>query len=93
MNELIIRIDDRSKNNSHRLDELEKRQDNLDNLVSSVQVLAAKQDVIETDVKEIRSDVKHLSGKPGRRWDAIVDKLVWAVLAAFVAYMLAQLGL
>ena len=93
LKELIIRADDRSKSNSHRLDELEKRQDNLDNLVSSVKVLATKQDVMETDVKEIKADVKNLSQKPGKRWEAIVDKLIWAVLAAFVAFVLARVGL
>ena len=93
LKELVIRIDDRSKGNSHRLDELEKRQDNLDGIVSSVKVLATKQDAMDADVKEIKVDVKKLSTKPGKRWDAIVDKLVWAVLAAFVAYILAKFGL
>ena len=93
LKELIIRADDRSKSNSHRLDELEKRQDNLDNLVSSVKVLATKQDVMETDVKEIKADVKNLTQKPGKRWDAIVEKLIWAVLAAMVAFILARIGL
>ena len=93
LKELVIRIDDRSKGNSHRLDELEKRQDDLDGIVSSVKVLATKQDAMDADVKEIKVDVKKLSAKPGKRWDAIVDKLVWAVLAAFVAYILAKFGL
>lgn len=91
--ELLIRVDDRSKSNSHRLEELEKRQDNLDSLVSSVNVLATKQNVMEADVKEIKADVKNITAKPGKRWDSIVDKLIWAVLAAFAAYVLARIGL
>lgn len=31
--------------------------------------------------------------KPGRRWDAIVDKIIWAILAAVIAFVLAQVGL
>ena len=31
--------------------------------------------------------------KPGKRWDGIVEKAVWAVVAAVIAYMLARVGL
>ena len=31
--------------------------------------------------------------KPGKRWDAIVDKAIWAVLAAVIAFVLARSGL
>ena len=31
--------------------------------------------------------------KPGKRWDAIVDKAIWAVLAAVIAFVLAKIGL
>ena len=30
---------------------------------------------------------------PNRRWDAIVDKAIWAVLAAVIAFVLAKIGL
>ena len=31
--------------------------------------------------------------KPGKRLDAIVDKAIWAVLAAIIAFVLAKFGL
>ena len=31
--------------------------------------------------------------KPGKRWDALVDKTIWAVLAAVIAFVLAKIGL
>lgn len=30
---------------------------------------------------------------PKKRWDAIVDKVVWAVLAAVIAFLLGRVGL
>lgn len=90
--ERLSKVEERSKSNSHRLDEVEKRQDNLDDLVASVSVLATKQEHVETDVKEIKADVKLLTDKPGKRWDAIVDKIIWAVLAAIIGFSLAQFG-
>lgn len=89
----LTKVEERSKSNSHRLDEVERRQDDLDKLVSSVSVLAAKQEQVETDVKEMKADVKTLIGKPARRWDAMVDKVLWAVVAAVVAFVLGRVGL
>ncbi|MCI6256368.1 MAG: hypothetical protein MR648_07215 [Clostridiales bacterium] len=78
--------------NRHRLDAVEERQANLDKLVASVEVLATRQETVENDVREIKTDVKVLRDKPGKRWDSIVDKLIWAVLAAALGFVLAQVG-
>lgn len=86
-------LETRSKANEERLDLLEKRQDNLDELVGSVKVLALREERLESDVKEIKGDVKNLSEKPAKRWDTMVDKIMWAVLAAVVAFLLAKVGL
>lgn len=89
----VAEIEQRSKSNSHRLDKVEERQSNLDKLVASVEVLATRQETVETDVKEIKTDVKALTEKPAKRWDGIADKLIWAVLAAVLGFVLAQVGI
>ena len=68
----VVEIDQRSKSNTHRLDKVEERQDNLDKLVSSVSALANEQEHIKEDVTEIKTDVKSLTERPGKRWDSIV---------------------
>ena len=89
----LTEVEERSKSNTHRLDELEKRQDDLDELVSVVKVLAVREEAVENDVKEIKNDVKSIKDKPGQRWDSIVDKVIWAVLAAVIAFFLGRIGL
>lgn len=89
----LTEVEGRSKSNTHRLDELERRQDNLDDLVSTVKVLAVREEAVENDVKEIKNDVKSIKDKPGKRWDSIVDKAVWAILAAVLAFLLGKFGL
>ena len=89
----LTEVEERAKLNSHRLDEVEKRQDDLDELVSTVKVLAVREENVETDVKEIKSDVKSLTNKPAQRWDSMVEKVIWAIVAAVVGFMLAQIGL
>lgn len=89
----LTEVEERSKSNTHRLDEVEKRQDNLDKLVATVEVLAVKESNVENDVKEIKSDVKSLTSKPGQKWDSLVDKIILTIAAAVVGFLLAQMGL
>ena len=86
-------VEDRSRSNSHRIDDIEKRQDNLDDLVSTVKVLAVREENVESDVKEIKSDVKTLTDKPGKRWEQIVSTIITVVVSAFVGFILAKYGL
>ena len=68
-------------------------QDYLDSIAASVTALATEQDYIKTDVKEIKSDVKSLTAKPGKRWEGIVDKIIYVVVGALVAWALSHFGL
>lgn len=84
----IALIDARSKSNTHRIDELQEHQTALDKLATSVEVLATKQETVEGDVKEIKEDVKTMTGKAGKRWEALIDKLIAALAGAFIAWLL-----
>lgn len=88
----LTAVEDRTASNTHRLDEMEKRQDNLDDLVTTVKVLAVREEAVENDVKEIKSDVKSLTEKPGKRWDGLVDKIILTTAAAVVGFFLAHFG-
>lgn len=89
----LTEVEARSKSNEHRLDDVEKRQDNLDELVSTVKVLAVREETVESDVKEIKNDVKNLTGKSGQRWDSLVEKVLTMIVAAVVGFIIAQIGL
>ena len=88
----LTAVENRSKSNEHRLDEVEKRQDSLDELVGTVKVLANREETVETDVKEIKGDVKTLTIKPAKRWDSLVDKIILTIAAAIVGFILAKFG-
>lgn len=89
----LTAVEDRSKANQHRLDEMEKRQDDLEELTSTVKVLAVREENVENDVKEIKNDVKTLTGKPAQRWEKVVETIVTIVVSAFVGFLLAKFGL
>lgn len=89
----LTEVEERSKSNTHRLDEMERRQNDLDELVGTVKVLAVREETVEKDVKEIKSDVKNLSGKSGQRWDNLINQIITIVAAAVVGFVLAKIGL
>lgn len=71
---------------------MEKRQDNLDELVGTVKVLADREERVEDDVKEIKSDVKSLTDKPAKKWDNLVNQVISILVAGIVGFILAKLG-
>lgn len=89
----LTEVESMAKANRGRLEDVEKRQTDLESLATSVATLATREERVEKDVKEIKADVKTLTDKPGKRWDAIADKIVWALLAAVITYILSRVGL
>lgn len=89
----LTEVESRSKSNTKRLDDVEKRQDKLDDLVGSVRLLADREKRVEDDVGEIKNDVKELKAKPGKRWDGLVDKVIMTIVGAVVGFLLARIGL
>ena len=89
----IVEIDQRSKSNTHRIDDLEADNKALHQLATSVEVLATKQEAIEANVSEIKDDVKSLKAIPGGKWEALVKTILTALAGGLVAYALFRLGL
>ena len=92
MHAMVHDADQRSKSNTHRLDKMEERQDNLDKLVTSVSVMAEKQDRMETDIGEIKTDVRTMAQKPAKRWESVVDKVLMVLVGAIATYAALKLG-
>lgn len=89
----IARIDARCRSNSRRIHELESSQQAVRELALSVRAMATEQSNIKEDLGEVKNDVKLLTQKAGRRWDALVEKAVWLAAGALISFALAQIGL
>lgn len=90
---LLTRHNGEIKRHEGRIRDLERRQGDLDKLAGSLSAVAQKQADMDTDLKEIKKDVRILAEKPGRRWETVAEKLIAAVAGALAAYVLVQLGL
>ncbi len=86
-------VEERSKGNSRRIEALEGKVDNLSDVVGVLQAMQKDLEHLTSTVNETKDDVKDLKEKPGRRWDALVEKVLWGVLSAVLAFVLAKGGL
>lgn len=84
---------DRSIRNEGRIKKLEEAHDILQELATSVAVMAEQIKNMNKSMGTLSNKVEKMEQKPGIRWDAFVDKVFWAVAAALIAYFLAQIGL
>ena len=96
----LTAVEHRSKSNEHRLDKLEKDHDVLHSMAASLEVMANEQKHQTQTITDVKTDVGRLEGKvdvleskPGKRWDGLVDKLIWGVAGAVLAFLLARFGL
>ena len=84
---------DRSFRNEGRIKKLEGESEVLHQLATSVAVMAEQMKTMNTSVKTLANEVEEIKDKPGKRWDGLVDKIVWAIAGAVLAVILAQIGL
>lgn len=85
----IAETDSRSRSNAHRLDKMEKRQDNLDKLVTAVAGMQKDLEHTQGDIKEIKGDVKAMMETPKKRWDTVVSTILTAIVSAIIGAALA----
>ena len=85
----LTETEQRAKSNTRRIEKLEQQQKDLNKLVTAVEVLAVRQESVEGNVKEIRNAVQSITEKPGKRWEALADRVLYLLLGA-VFSLLAQ---
>lgn len=93
MEHRLAEVEQRSKSNTHRIDELAKEQKALNELATSVAMMTQEQKDIREDISEVKKDVKTLTNLPAKRWNDVVEKLAWLILGGAVAALLVQAGI
>ena len=82
-------VEQRCKANSRRLTELSQQIDAVNRLAIAVEVMAAKQNSMGESVERLEQKVDTLEAKPGRRWEGLMDKALFAAAGAILAWMAA----
>lgn len=84
---------DKAVRNEGRIKKLEHESMVLHDLATSVAVMAEQMKNMNTNVSTLSHEVEELKGKPGKRWDSLVTNILWAIVGAVLAFLLAQIGL
>lgn len=89
--DMELRINDHEheiKSLKHRMEKVEEDSKALNSLATSVAVMVEKQDGIEAKVDAVDAKVSAIEAKPAKRWEGVVDKVLYAVIGAVVAWLL-----
>lgn len=89
----LAEVESRSKSNTKRIDKLEHLTEAINNLATSVSLLAQKTEDMDGKLETVSEQVQEIKEKPAKRWNTLVDNIIWAVAAAAVTYILTQIGL
>lgn len=68
----------------HRMDKAETNIDQIHELVTSVKLLAQKQDDLITSVNSLKDDVKTVKEAPAQQWNAATQTVISGVISAIV---------
>ncbi|MBE6934700.1 MAG: hypothetical protein E7462_06615 [Ruminococcaceae bacterium] len=89
----LTQVEQRSKSNTHRLERLEATTEAINRLAASMEVMVSKQEQVVQTVDKLDGKVTALEKKPVKRVDGLVDKIIWAICAAVMTFILAKIGL
>ena len=77
----ITEIDQRSKSNTKRIDDVEKDVDELKKTYSIMEKMDLRVGNIETSVETINSKLDSQTEKKGLKWDKLIDYIFYTILA------------
>ncbi|MBE6916855.1 MAG: hypothetical protein E7470_02955 [Ruminococcaceae bacterium] len=89
----LTSVEQRSKSNTHRIEKLESSTEAINRLATSMEVMVSKQEQVAETVEKLDCKVSSLENKPIKRFDGLIDKVVWSVCAAVIAFLLSRIGL
>jgi hypothetical protein len=90
---MLTEVDQRSRSNTHRIDQMQDKLEDYGEMVSTIKVLANEQGHIKDDVSSIKKTVTGLAEKPGKRWDDLVKTVIGIVVGALLALAFTHMGI
>lgn len=86
------RIKSLEEENKRSADRREKIYERLEKVERDNAVQGEQYKTILDKLETLTAKAEALEAKPGKRWESIVDKAVWAVCAAVIAFLLGRVG-
>lgn len=91
--ERLVETEQRSKSNSKRIDEHDKKLDDIYSLTIAVKEIATEMKAMREDLNKIDERVITIEDKPSKRMDLIWGYIVSAIVGAIITFIMVKLGL
>lgn len=94
MDELTVKlaeVDQRGKSNSHRIDDLEKRADTLQELTTSVKLLASNMERMASEQIKQGERLTALEKQPAERWNNMTRTIFTTVISTLTGGLVGAL--
>lgn len=87
----VAEVKQRSKSNTHRLDEMKEKVELLNEVVTSVKLLAQAQEEMVKEMKTFNSRLSALEDAPKVKWDKYTTAIVTAVITICITLMVTRI--
>lgn len=77
-----------AKSAHKRIDDIAKEVNDLQKLTEAVAVTANNVERLQTDITEMKEDVKALAAVPAKRWDAIIGYVMAAIVSGIIGVVI-----
>lgn len=86
-------VESRAKSNTHRIEDLEKNQEAINQLATSTAVMAQNINTMGERIDGMGKDIKDLKEVPAARWKFVVEKAIYIAVAGIGGYVLSRIGM
>lgn len=93
LREKVAHLEEREKSNTHRIDSLDAKVEDIHELASSVKVIASEMKAMRSDLNSIDNRVKTVEEKPAKKWEDLIKTVLTCVATAIAGFLLAKFGL
>lgn len=76
-----------------RVGNLDKLVETVHSLAKSTEALATNQGSIQKDVQSLKKDMDDIKTRPIKRWQMVVEKVIFTAIGILVGWGLKQLGI
>lgn len=93
LREKVAHLEEREKSNTHRIDNLENKVEDIHELASSVKLMASEMKAMREDVNSMDNRLKVVEEKPAKNWNNLIKTILTCVATAIAGFLLAKFGL
>lgn len=83
----LTELDQRGKSNTKRLDAVEKKQTEMNDLVTAMTRMQDRQENMDEKLDEVKAGVDSLKAKPAKRWDKVVDAIITTLAGILIGIL------